>query len=373
MNGQFPFVPGPPDWQFDWDAINDAFPWVRLLSGCAQEPEYHGEGDVWIHTRLVCKELVASSGFRSRTTEERSNLFAAALLHDVAKPVCTREEGGRLTSRGHSRVGAVQARAILWRLGLPIVAREQIIGLVRHHQRPFYLIESTTAQRQAIEASQTARSDLLAVLAEADARGRLSAGKQRLLENTALFIEFCRELGCLVESYEFPSDHARFTYFRAAGRDPTYLAYDDTGCEVVLMSGLPGAGKNRWITRHLPDWSIVSLDAIRDELGIKPTDPQAAVVHRAREMARSFLRSDRPFVWNATSLSRSIRDECIALFASYRARVRIVYVECPEEQLLRQNRERARPVPETVIERLLARWEVPDLTEAHRVDWIVGD
>ncbi len=51
-------------------------------------------------------------------------------------------------------------------------------------------------------------------------------------------------------------------------------------------------------------------------------------------------------------------------------RIRIVYVEAPEDRLLRQNRQRQAPVPQAVLERLLERWEVPDLTEAQRVDWI---
>ena len=62
----------------------------------------------------------------------------------------------------------------------------------------------------------------------------------------------------------------------------------------------------------------------------------------------------------------------IDLFAAYGARVRVVYLEVPEERLRRQNRERAARVPQTVMDRLLDRWEVPDCTEAHQVDYIVS-
>lgn len=111
---------------------------------------------------------------------------------------------------------------------------------------------------------------------------------------------------------------------------------------------------------------------MRDELDIEPADEQGQVVNRARELAREHLRNSRSFVWNATNLSRQLRAQCIDLFADYHARIRIVYVEVPAERLLSQNRRRQSPVPQKVLERLLDRWEVPDRTEAHSVDWIIG-
>jgi len=94
------------------------------------------------------------------------------------------------------------------------------------------------------------------------------------------------------------------------------------------------------------------------------------VVSRAREMAREYLRKKQSFIWNATNISRQIRELSINLFAAYNARVRIVYIEAPEERLYIQNRERESSVPAEVIRKLTARWEVADLTEAHRVDWV---
>ncbi len=138
----------------------------------------------------------------------------------------------------------------------------------------------------------------------------------------------------------------------------------------MLLSGLPGVGKDTWIRQRLSGWRVISLDALRGEMDIDPAGEQGRVVNQAREQARQLLRQGRAFVWNATNLSRQVRGQCIQLFADYHARIRIVYVEVPEKRLLSQNRQRPGPVPQAELEKLLDRWEVPDRTEAHSVEWV---
>jgi predicted kinase len=371
MSDLLPHMPKAPDWRVDWVALNESFPWLRDLAGCPQDPRHHAEGDVWIHVRMVCEALAALPAWRGLPDDERTVLFAAALLHDAAKPECTRvEDDGRITSHHHSRRGAIRARRRLWERGWPFALREQVTALVRWHQVPYHLLERDDAERRAIELSQTARCDHLALLAEADVRGRLCADQQRLLDNVALFMEFCREAGCLTTPRPFSSDHARFLFFRDARRHADAPAHEAFRTEVVLMSGLPGAGKNHWISRNLSDWPVVSLDGLREEMEVDPDETQGAVIQQGRELARDHLRHGRSFVWNATNVSRQLRGEVIRLFADYGARVRIVYIEVPAERLFAQNRQRSRIVPAAVIERLLARWEVPDRTEAHEVTWV---
>ncbi len=365
------FIPQPPDFQLDWDGINTGFVWIRAMADCPQEATYHAEGDVWIHTRMVCESLLANEQWRILPAPEREIVFIAALMHDVGKPACTRIEDGRISSRGHSTRGAILAREILWRMNVPIRIREPIVSLIRWHQIPFFLIDSLHSQRRLFEVSQTTRCDWLALVTEADARGRICQDQQRLLDNITLFTQFAAEQNCLREPRPFPSDHSRFLYFQKEDRDPDYLAFDDTICEVIVMSGFPGVGKDTWITNHHPDRPVISLDDLRVELKIKPTDNQGPVVARAREKMREFLRRKQSFIWNATNISRQMREHCLGLCAAYNARIRIVYLETSEANLQAQNQARADSVPAQVISKLFSRWEVPDLTEAHQVDWIV--
>ena len=124
MSGLFEHLPEPPAWAFDWDALFGAYAWLRAMPETPQDPVHHAEGDVWIHTRMVCEAMRGLAAWEAAPEREKAALLAAALLHDVAKPATTRREGERVTARGHSTRGEVMARTILWELDVAPSARE---------------------------------------------------------------------------------------------------------------------------------------------------------------------------------------------------------------------------------------------------------
>ena len=361
-------VPSAPDWILDWRSVEAALPILAPLSSCAQDPVYHREGDVGIHTRMVAERLVAERRWRALEASDRHVLLLAALLHDVGKPTCSRtDERGRITTRGHSRVGAAIARELLWRAGIDVATREAVARLVRVHQEPWHWTTADDPRRLVIGLSVVLRNDHLQLLAEADARGRIGDDLLVTLETLRLFGELAAEEGCLDRPWPFASDHARFLYFRKEGRQPDAPAFDDTRCQLTVMSGLPGAGKDTWLATNEPGLPVVSLDGVRTELGVDPTDDQGRVVQEARERARACLRAGRDFAWNATCVSRRQRSAIVGLAADYGARIRIVQGEASPEQLEQRNRRRERPVPWPVIEKLVRKWEPPDRRECHEL------
>ena len=365
-------IPTPPDWSIDWHTI-DSLPWMQDMKGCPQNPDRHAEGDVWIHVHMVCEEMAALPTWRNLPENERRILFTAALLHDAAKPLCTRvESDGRISSKGHSWRGAIKARSILWRMDEPFEDREAACSIVRHHLVPFYLAGSTTPARLAIEVSQTLRCDHLAIMAEADARGRTCPNPEQLLEQIARFRAQAVELDCESKPFAFPSDHSRFLYFRDSLNETETHPPENFRSQVVMLCGLPGSGKDFWIAQHAEGRPVISLDSIGEELAVPPLWPQGEVLSRAREMAKEYLLAGTDFVWNSTNLSRNVRSEGVRLFHSHGARVQVVYTEASSPALFARNRDRNKRVSEKVVERLLDRWEVPDRTECHTVDYILS-
>ena len=231
--------------------------------------------------------------------------------------------------------------------------------------------ENADARRLAAEISLVARCDLLSLVAEADIRGRKCQDLQRILDNIELYREYCRDEGCFDVPRRFASPHTRFLFFRTEGRHPDVEAWDDTKSRVVVMSGLPGSGKDTFVKASFGDWPVVSLDGLREELEVDHSDDQGKVVQAARERARDFLRKGESFVWNATNISRRFRGPLLSLLADYHAHITIVYVEASREILWSQNRGREAVVPERVIRGMMDRWEIPDVTEAHEVRCVV--
>jgi len=357
-------------WQDDadtaWAHFDREWAWVRRLAECPQDPVHHAEGNVWIHTRMVLEELVRSEAFASLDRRGQEVCFAACLLHDIAKPWTTRQEGGRVTARGHSAAGAVAARGWLYEQGVHPSDREAICAIVLRHQLPFFAVEDDDGERRTALASWGSPSRWLAAVNEADGRGRVCDDPVRIQDNVDLFRVMADELGCLDQPYPFANPTARFRCARREGtRHDVPPEHFDGTC--FVMSGLPGAGKDHWIRTHQPDLPMVSLDALRAELGVDPREPQGPVAAAAREQARVHLRKGQDFVWNATNVTRQHRQRIVDLAVDYRFRVVLVQVEAPLRRLVEQNRRRPDRVPDGVITALIRKWQFAEPTEAHEV------
>ena len=375
---RIPGCPGPPEWRADLGALRELYPWLEPLAECPQDPIFHAEGDVLTHLGMVLTELAALPEFRALSEQDRHIVFAGALLHDIAKPECTRVgEDGRVRSPGHAVRGVYKARRILTDdeafapFGTPFEVREQVLALVRWHGLPANYLDKPDPLRAVILTSLTTRMDLLTTLAEADHRGRIVNKDDDTRTRVALFPDFCAECECWAGPRQFANDHSRFHYFRTPGEHPTLHLFDDTKCAVTVLSGLPGSGKDTWTAEHAGDREVISLDDIRRELEVDPADDQSAVVAAAYDRAKVLLRRGEPFVWNATNVSRVLRDKVIGLSAAYKARVTVVYLEPPIPLVRQRNVGRAKRVPGRVWERLFDKLDVPTLAEAHEVEYLI--
>ena len=360
----------------------------ELLGGLAgemeetpQNPRWHGEGSVLEHTKLVIKAMTESPAFLGADTRTQQILYLAAVFHDIGKVRTTRLEDGQWASPGHARVGAEMARPILWRefglCGTPEKQniRETVCGLIRYHSLPPYAIENEDGKLRLIRAAANGALApdltirLLCAFSEADALGRICADKADMLDRIALCAELAKEAACHDGPYPFPTEHTAYAYLAGKNISPQYPLYDDTWGEIILLSGLPGTGKDTWIRDNCPDLPMISLDGIRKELKILPIQDQGRVVAAARERAKELLRKKQSFVWNATNILPMTRKQQIDLFTAYGASVRVVYLETGWEEQLRRNAGRPDAVPEAAISGMLEKLTPPERFEAHRVEW----
>ena len=156
--------------------LNKLFPEINALIGVPQDPEWHPEGDVFVHTQLTidrARELIHELPYPRQVT-----VMLAALAHDFGKPATTEFIDGRLRSRGHEAAGAAPAESFLNRLNVHTIdgynVRAQGIALVREHLKPgeFYKKRDEVGEGAFRRLARRCEPDLLYRVAKADSLGR---------------------------------------------------------------------------------------------------------------------------------------------------------------------------------------------------------
>lgn len=359
----------------DWASLEKQFSWVADMKHVSQHKIHHAEGNVAIHTQMVLDELQYVDDYISFSEQDREIIWTSALMHDIEKCSTSVDEGdGIISANGHARYGEYTTRTILFRdVPTPFYIREQIASLVRFHGLPIWLLEKDCPEKKVVETAFRLNTQHLAVLAEADACGRRCNDVKSLMDRIYLFKQFCMECDCWGKPRKFKTDSARFKYFNTPDSYIDYVPFDNFKCEVTILSGLPGMGKDYYIQSLKTDIPVISLDAIRRKNKISPTDKSGngRVIQAAKEEARSYLRKGQNFIWNATNITQQLRMQLIDLFVSYGAKVKIVYIEKPYNIWRKQNKEREYMLPENVLDKMLSKLEIPQLTEAHEVEYIV--
>jgi tRNA nucleotidyltransferase (CCA-adding enzyme) len=160
----------------DLGVVAALFPELKALDGCPQEPEWHPEGDVWVHTLMVIDE--ARRRIDDLDHARRLTVMLGAVCHDLGKPSTTAVIDGRIRSMEHEQAGVAPAMSLLDRLNVHTVGgfdvREQVAGIVAHHLKPLAFFKSATPVGDGAfrRLAQKVDLELLARVAESDCLGR---------------------------------------------------------------------------------------------------------------------------------------------------------------------------------------------------------
>ncbi|MGI8897195.1 MAG: CCA tRNA nucleotidyltransferase [Pyrinomonadaceae bacterium] len=164
------------EWLRTLGVTEQLFPEIKALEGVPQDPEWHPEGDVFVHTKLVVDG--ARNSIEDLLYGKQVTVMLAALAHDFGKPATTELMEGRYRSRGHEEAGVTPTENFLDRLNIHTLAgydvRAQVIALVREHLKPgeFYKKRDEVGDGAFRRLARKCELDLLYRVAKADSLGR---------------------------------------------------------------------------------------------------------------------------------------------------------------------------------------------------------
>jgi tRNA nucleotidyltransferase (CCA-adding enzyme) len=190
------------EWMRALGVSQQLFPEIKALEGVPQDPEWHPEGDVFVHTKLVVDG--ARNSIEDLPYGKQVTVMLAALAHDFGKPLTTEFLEGRYRSRGHEEAGVGPTESFLDRLNIHTIAgydvRAQVIALVREHLKPgeFYKKREEVGDGAFRRLARKCELDLLYRVAKADSLGRnaLWVPREKWYDSAAQewFIDRAKEL-----------------------------------------------------------------------------------------------------------------------------------------------------------------------------------
>lgn len=356
----------------DWISIEKNYDWFRDMANIPQDTIWHAEGNVQIHTKMVCEAMVALPEFQELDEQYKHIMFTSALFHDVEKrsTTCEVEQDGRICVKApkHAQRGEYTARLVLYKdIPTPFEIRELVCKLVRYHGEPLWKDEGSL-QKTVVESSMFLSNYLLAMLSKADVLGRHCPDQKELLDKIDFFLMAAEEYDCMHNAKGFITDMSRYHYLT---KDTyiDYVPFDETKFKVIMLSGIPSSGKDTHIMNGNYMMDVISLDDIRREMKIKPTDSKGngRVIQEAQERVKVKMRKHESFIFNATNITKDLRGKWITLFEEYGGKVEIHYIEVPYNTLLKQNSKREYGVPTNIVEKLIAKLEIPTVKEAETI------
>jgi len=379
--------------------FGDDFLLIGKLEETEQDPEWHAEGNVAIHTANVLNEVyrLLDGEAAHLSASKRCALILGAFFHDIAKPITTRQamigDTMRIISPRHADKGRSYLSLRLPDVGLSTELCGLIMMIVGGHHDPRQLVAKEAPNHEYWKLAQWADLELLYFISIADLRGRTCGDLEEQLDVIRLFKLYCEEF----DLWQNDAPYKEWKeVIQSELEDPTVaqkcisLALYDHGFGDVslpqealaknywlrqkhstftIMCGPSGSGKSSWIARSGKTFEVISLDELRVELTGNRDDQSrnGEVFQRAVDLLKKTLREKKDVIWDGTNLLRDGRARLVKIGVDYGAFVQIVAFQTSETEIRKQNKQREFRVPDSVLNRQIDRIEWPRLDEAHEV------
>ncbi len=383
--------------------LGPVIPWLNDLRKTPQDPGWHAEGNVHIHTGMVLEELyqLLAKEAAYLNGQQRQSLILAAIFHDIGKTRNTR----KMTIRGQQRIGSPDHEAKgrsylafqLMKLPLPISVIWTVLGLVGEHQMPKMLVVQNMDHGAYIALSRRADLALLYWLERADMQGRMGEAIPQQLQYLEQYRQHSKayglwhqpfstdELDRLITHESQPAQRylkslviesmQRGTCVSVKNAIAKLSRHKDEHAHLILLCGPSGIGKSRYVERHCQNMSVVSLDAIREELwGNRACqDNPELVVATAQQKLKHYLHEKHNIVWDATNLRQDYRKPLYAMARNQHALITLVIFLAPETAIYSGNANRPHAVPKAVVAAQIAKYQFPRISDVHHVIAVDGE
>lgn len=346
------------------------YPLLRRMEYTEQDPVFHAEGNVKIHTQMVLDEAwkIIDSGIL--TDREEKLLIFSAIFHDYAKSITTTTDvrGGRecVVSPGHEDVGA--AHILLLPAPDELTPDEwvDVARLVKYHQMCKKAVRKEFTRGEYLELQRNVGDmHLLYLLEVCDFRGRDCVDIEEQFMYLEEFWAQCSALDLTRPDGLTPKQYALGCTAMAEGRiydlaEVTSLPFNyEDRPEVTIMCGLPGSGKSTYASSFTG--TVISLDEIRRA---NPKMGNDEVRRTAMDLLRASLRNNEEVLWDATCYRKDFRLKVRDLAWQYGAFVRIVVVTTDLFTCITNDGNRQEPVGAEVISNQYDRFQMPSQDEA---------
>jgi len=297
----------------------------------------------------------------------------------------------RIGAPRHAYYGASYLVFRLPGLGLAFDTVWSILNLVAEHHTPKILVVKNRPKSDYLMHARQVDTELVYWLEVADVRGRICTDPELQLQHLEEYKMFVGEyqvwgaendvravLQPLLEGLTIRTQNYVYGYAVqqlesgkiALAEEAIGTTYEhrDKHSHVVILCGPSGSGKSTFTANNYPDYTIVSLDELRQKFNNDRGSQKnkGKIIQFAKDQLRAELRNKSDVVWDATNLRKDFRSIVSTLAQNYHAIVTLVAFIAPEETIFKNNKERAHSVSKQVLKTQIERYQMPMLDEAHQ-------
>lgn len=411
--------------EFRWNNI-EKIPEFEKLKKCEQNPKWHSEGDAFKHTKLVCKYAVEHVCTMARYKDPEHGMYnisksfdeyetcylepsvyddalvflTAALFHDIGKGVTTAKgKDGNWHSYNHEFEGEKITRQILWNLNTKF--REDVCALVKYHMIPLNLFDRKNYLEEIVRLSYDIPSwELLIELKKCDLEGSIQKDEV-LKERDRKILNEVASIAIEIDRYQSRSTY-KTSVFADRIRGSQYFL-DKTykkPLELIVMIGLPGAGKDTFINEQLltdnkdmPTYinvinmsrinkpcpsiltvyksnaAVICRDDTRVKLGfckenekiVGTSKQENAVNEDIKNQLYEAAREGKTIIVNNTNLKKEYRAEFARLLSNYNVHITYIYIEATD--IAKNVERREGQISENVLLDIVKKFEWPTFDE----------